>query len=142
MTRKELLPKKLVIPIVIAIVICAIGTGGVYAMANALPSFGAQGIDLMRAVLGQQDAAQFENTVLSGIDALHQINAKVFGVTAPVVTWGSSLAPGGLQASQSKLSVAAKLFSWQPPSARPIAGVQGEGQWQSYIQNDKGESVA
>jgi hypothetical protein len=142
MPNKGRLPKKFVIPFLLLMAVCAIGAGGAYAMVSVIPSMGAQIIDLVRTVVGQQTAAQFENTVLSGIDSVHQIKARVLGTTAPVVGWGPSLASSDSQAGKGTFSIVNKLLSWQPASIAPISGVQGEGQWQPYIQNGKGEVVA
>jgi hypothetical protein len=142
MNTKGYPPKKFALPVVLLLIIGAIGAVGGYAMISVFPSIGAQGIDWLRSIVGQQTAAQFENAVLSGIDSAHQIKSKVLGTTAPVVGWGPSLSSSNSQAGKGNFSVVTKLFSWQPASITPISGAQGEGQWQPYIQNSKGEIVA
>jgi hypothetical protein len=140
--NKGRLPNKFAIPVLIFMALCALAIGGADAMVSIIPSAGAQVIDLVRSVVGQQTAARFENAVLSGIDSAHQIKAKVMGTSAPVVGWGPSLTSNDSQASSGTFAVINKIFLWQPSSIAPLSDVKGEGQWQPYIQNGKGDVVA
>src|SRR5574341_731059 len=66
---------------------------------NRYPGAGAQGIDLMRQLLGDKTAAQVESAVFRAEDVFHQWRYQING-KLPVAPWGAAPGSQGVYAGQ------------------------------------------
>lgn len=140
----------------LAVLFILISFAAVDLVLNRYPRAGAQGIDLMRQLLGDKTAAQVESAVFRAEDVFHQWRYQISG-KLPVAPWGT--APGSQGAYAGQMSrkghglLAFNQFSdqgarnqpsshWNIPTMLPMGTIAGEGQWSTYLSDTSGGVIA
>lgn len=148
--------KRLVIAASLAVLVILVSFVAIDIVLNRYPSAGAQGIDLMRQLLGDKIAAQVESAVFRAEDVLHQWRYQISGKPpkAPWIVTADSQGPGANQTARSGLGLLAskpvnRLGSqsetsapWKIPTILPMGTIANEGQWSPYLYNSSGEVIA
>jgi len=147
---------RLGIAAVLAVLVMLVSFATVDIVLNRFPGAGAQGIDLMRELLGDKTAAQVESAVFRAEDVFHQWRYQISG-KPPRAPWSATTDRPGPDANQNArrgfgLLVSNLLnrqgtqsepsSSWKIPTILPMGTVAGEGQWSPYLYNRSGEVIA
>ncbi|MEP7199883.1 MAG: phosphodiester glycosidase family protein, partial [Chloroflexota bacterium] len=143
-----------------------LGCGMVYALIVLRPDIGAQGADSLRQVVGQQAVAQLETTVYDAQDTLYQwlaqlglkraespwvvaqvpmVAAAATATAEPLPMATTTTRPAPTSTSQPKATATATVTpspTWQPNPILPFTTMAGEGQWQPYLQDGSGRTIA
>ncbi len=144
----------------VAIIGLGLAGGVVYAMTSIWPSLGAQSIEVLRQVFGNEAVAAFESLVFQLEDQLKQVQYQIsdkppqapWVVPTPAATGiaphatasphQAAKATPSLHAGQATLEPTAipgqastpePSTGWQPDPVEPIGSLAGEGQWSAYL---------
>jgi hypothetical protein len=130
------------------------------------PGLGAQGIDVLRQVIGDQAAAEIESVAFQAEDIFHRWRYQVAG-QQPAELWNPApdspaiigKAPGGPGTRQPASPLVMSLFNprsaaarpdgpasaalaWNLPDVLPLGKAAGEGEWSPYLYDPTGRAVA
>ena len=130
------------------------------------PQAGANGADELRKILGDRPVAALEMAIFQVEDLVQQAGFAL-GIKQPVTPWAvhqpapqSNLVPsgrvstvpeqqiaqgpgGGKQAQPGRKALLQIVPpAWVPPQVNPMGTIAGEGIWQPYLQDAKGETLA
>ena len=129
---------------------------GLYYVLVARPEIGADGADLLRRWVGQEQVAQLETTIYGEKDQIDRGLAQA-GMKQPEAPWqdaptpqaAPTSAPSGPGASAQKVQSAEVPTPappvepvWQPSPVAQLGSLSGEGQWQPYLFDASGRAVA
>jgi hypothetical protein len=150
---------------VILSAVLLIPTAGFVAVSQ-FPSFGAQGADFLRKIIGDRAVAQIEMAMFTAQDQLAQIkyhlglvqaeapwSAPSVGTQEPTAVVASAIPTlTGMQPAISPtvigstpsviLTPAQKPDVWTLPQIKPVGNLPGEGTWDGYINDPSGRVVA
>ena len=146
--------------------------GGVYALTNVWPGLGAQGIEVLRRLIGNEAVASIETFVFEVEDGIQHLKYQISGAT-PQAPWALSPTvvalsqptsmppepnplnqesrivspPGSDQVSASTAYSQPVAISapqgWQPAPVTPLGSMVGEGEWSAYLlKNNSDQNVA
>ena len=153
--------KNIKIAILIVVSLMALGAGSAYAAINIWPSVGAETVDFMRGIFGDQAVAVVEDGVLKTQDDIRQLLQKLKG-SSPDVQWtGGEItesaplpAPTRTKPAPSQTPAAAGTKNtpapnavypsitppppttepdWMPAPVTALGTKKNEGQWQPFI---------
>lgn len=152
------------------VILILLGIVSVYLAATAFPAVGAQGVDTLRAVIGDRAVAQLETWIFQVEDGVHQIKYGM-GLVKPAAPWKDvepPAAPEPLPTATEEPTITPPPAPtatpvpqatpvptdtptptltptpkpWRPAAARALGSLEGEGVWQGYIKDGKGIPVA
>jgi hypothetical protein len=146
-----------------------IGIVFMYLAATVFPSVGAQGVDTLRAIIGDQAVAQLETWIFQLQDNIRQVKYNL-GLEKPAAPWQAPASPLPIgtpsptpiptitftpaptatpipEATPLPTDTPTPTFtptptSWRPAAAHALGSLEGEGIWQPYIKDSKGRTVA
>jgi hypothetical protein len=140
---------------VAVVLLCA----ALYYALNVRPEIGAQGAELLRKLVGQEAVAQLETTVYNEKDLIDRELAQA-GLKKAQAPWredapaaaaatetaaAGGVAPDGapgVQPRQNPVPTADAKAAWIPPAVTPFGRLSGEGEWQPYLFDASGRTVA
>lgn len=144
------------------------GVIGMYLAATVFPAVGAQGVDNLRAVIGDQAVAQLETWIFQAQDTIQQVKFNLglekaespwlIASATPVAAAAAAVPPSPTAPSEptptplpqatpapsATLSPTVTLTPtpWRPAPAHVLGSLEGEGTWQSYIKDPNGRTIA
>ncbi len=117
-------------------------------MILAFPKAGATGADVMRKVAGDEAVAKIEDVFYSAKDKVDRASYEI-GIKHADAPWQganeNSVTPTSAVAdapAQNTSPTATAIPQWQPKKLKPFTNKVGEGEWQPYLKNARGETVA
>ena len=141
----------------------AVLMAGAYAAINVFPAVGAQAADTMRDVIGDDAVAHLESAVYGVQDKLNQ-QQYALGLKKAQSPFAASTVPDLVRSPMAVVQANANLSSthqttssgsnvqtsvttdaasaWVPKDVPAFTKTDGEGQWQPYIQDGHGRTVA
>jgi len=153
----------------LAVIGLGLAGAGMYALTSVWPGLGAQSIEVLRQVIGNEAVASFETFVFELQDQLKQVQYQMSG-NQPQAPWevatpaakgaaphatasphlaaratptphaGQALEPTAIPGQVSSLEPSAR---WQPAPVQPVGSLAGEGQWSAYLtDSNSGRVVA
>ncbi len=163
--------KKIKVAFLSLVILLVLGAGAAYAAINIWPSVGAETVDILRGILGDQAVAVVEDSVLKTQDDIRQLLQKIKG-GAPDVQWTGgeitesaplstptsskpiltqtpspvrpyfTAVPGvPTLAATQTVSPSPTSAGWNLPPATALSGKKNEAQWQPFITSN-GQVVA
>lgn len=143
----------------VAVIGLGLAGAGMYALTSIWPALGAQSIEVLRRVIGNEAVASFETFVFELEDQLKQVQYQLGGkqpqapwvVATPVAKDGAprTTASPHLAASPTPTPHAGQTLAptaiagqvstpeppagWQPAPVQPVGSLAGEGQWSAYL---------
>jgi hypothetical protein len=150
--------------LLILVVLAGLGLGligaGIYALTSVWPGVGAQSIEVLRQIIGNEAVATVESFVFEVQDQLHQWQYQIGGGQAQAL-WAVAATPiayttathlptvpqlaakltptppsrqtTGLVDAPAQVTLPPAPPVWQPAPVPPYGTIAGEGQWSAYL---------
>ena len=156
---------RLSLAVLTSIAVLALGAG--FAWRSAWPAIGAQGAEVLRALVGEEAVANLETAVFQMQDNVRQWQYRAQGaeppapwaplangesqaapaptaplVTTPVPTPADSTDRGTAVTSSSSPLTSAAASDWTLAPLPGLGSIPGEGRWAPYLHNGVGQTVA